>query len=121
MSSSLFPADGQKVDILLRTGINITAATFLLPVGVILYTFVGGIKATLLTDYFHSTVILIIACYFTVKAFTTPEISSIGHLYDLVAAKAEQYPVDGNHNGSFLTMTSHGVSFHPLPPPMDEN
>ena len=29
-----------------RTGIHIIAATFLLPVGVVLYTFVGGIKAT---------------------------------------------------------------------------
>lgn len=94
---------------------NITAATFLLPVGVILYTFIGGIKATFLTDYFHTFVILIIACYFTVKAFVTPEISSIGHLYDLVVAAGEAHPVDGNREGSYLTMTSHGVS---PPPPL---
>ena len=55
---------------------HIIAATFLLPVGVILYTSVGGIKATFLTDYFHTFVILIIACYFTVKTFTIPEIGS---------------------------------------------
>ena len=30
-----------------RTGMHVIAATFLLPVGVSLYTFVGGIKATL--------------------------------------------------------------------------
>lgn len=30
----------------LRTGMHVIAATFLLPVGVALYTFVGGIKAT---------------------------------------------------------------------------
>jgi Na+/proline symporter len=28
------------------TGMHIIAATFLLPVGVVVYTFVGGIKAT---------------------------------------------------------------------------
>lgn len=89
---------------------NITAATFLLPVGVILYTFVGGIKATFLTDYFHTFVITIIACYFTIKTFVVPEIGSVGHLYDLVVAAGNRHPVDGNLDGSYLTMTSHGVS-----------
>lgn len=32
------------------TGIHIIAATFLLPLGVGLYTFVGGIKATLVKN-----------------------------------------------------------------------
>ncbi|KAK2804071.1 hypothetical protein FQN51_002602 [Onygenales sp. PD_10] len=90
------------------TGIHIIAATFLLPVGVALYTFVGGIKATFLTDYFHTAVILIICCYFTIKAFTIEEIGSVGHLYDLVKAASSRHPVEGNHAGSYLTMSSHG-------------
>ncbi|KAF4547828.1 Sodium:solute symporter-like protein 2 [Elsinoe fawcettii] len=100
---------GASAAISALTGMNITAATFLLPSGVILYTFVGGIKATFLTDYFHTFVILIIACYFTVKAFVTPEIDSIGHLYDLVVAAGQAHPVDGNKDGSYFTMTSHGA------------
>ncbi|KAG8626573.1 hypothetical protein KVT40_005518 [Elsinoe batatas] len=89
---------------------NITAATFLLPIGVILYTFVGGIKATFLTDYFHTFIILIIACFFTIKTFVTPEIDSIGHLYDLVVTAGEAHPVDGNGGGgSYFTMESHGA------------
>lgn len=88
---------------------NITAATFLLPVGVALYTFVGGIKATFLTDYFHTFTILIILCFFTVKAFTVDEVSSIGHLFDLLRVAAERHPVEGNHDGTYLTMTSKGV------------
>lgn len=32
-----------------RTGMHVIAATFLLPVGVSIYTFVGGIKATLVS------------------------------------------------------------------------
>jgi Na+/proline symporter len=33
------------------TGMNIVASTFLLPLGVIVYTVAGGLKATFLTDY----------------------------------------------------------------------
>lgn len=89
---------------------HIIASTFLLPVGVILYTFVGGIKATFLTDYIHTFIITIIICFFTIKAFLIPEVSSIGHLFDLVVEAAQRHPVDGNQHGSYLTMTSHGVS-----------
>lgn len=93
-----------------RTGIHIIAATFLLPVGVALYTFVGGIKATFLTDYLHTFTILIVLCWFTTKAFTVPGIDSIGHLYELVMAAGQKHPVEGNHDGSYLTMTAKGVS-----------
>ncbi|KAL2197610.1 Sodium:solute symporter family-domain-containing protein [Corynascus similis CBS 632.67] len=90
------------------TGMHIIAATFLLPAGVVLYTFVGGIKATFLTDYFHTFVITIVICFLTIKTFTTPEITSVGHMWDLIAAAGTQHPVDGNQNGSYLTMTSKG-------------
>ncbi|KAF4257325.1 hypothetical protein KXW28_003122 [Aspergillus fumigatus] len=90
------------------TGVHIVAATFLLPVGVTVYTFVGGIKATFLTDYFHTAVILTIACYFSVKAVTVGEVSSIGHLYELVKSASERHPVSGNHAATYLTMTSKG-------------
>lgn len=72
------------------------------------YSFVGGIKATFLTDYIHTFTILIIACFFTVKVFTVNDIGSVGHLYELVKAAGERHPVVGNHNGSYLTMTSKG-------------
>ncbi|KAE8363799.1 Sodium:solute symporter family-domain-containing protein [Aspergillus caelatus] len=91
------------------TGMHIIAATFLLPVGVTVYTFVGGIKATFLTDYFHTAIILIIACYFSIKAFTFDGVGSIGRLYDLVQAAAQRHPVSGNHDGTYLTMTSKGA------------
>lgn len=94
----------------IRSGIHIIAATFLLPVGVVLYTFVGGIKATFLTDYFHTFVITIIICFFTIKAFLVPEIGSPGGLYDLIVQVGKDHPVAGNHDGSFLTMTSKDVS-----------
>ncbi|KAJ5391174.1 hypothetical protein N7509_006664 [Penicillium cosmopolitanum] len=88
------------------SGMHIIASTFLLPVGVTIYTFVGGIKATFLTDYFHTAIILIIACYFSIKAFSTDQVGSIENLFDLVQAAAQRHPVSGNHEGTYLTMTS---------------
>lgn len=70
------------------------------------YTFVGGIKATFLTDYMHTFIIMIILCYFSVKAWTVPEIGSIGNLYDLVQASSIQNPIATNQHGSYFTMTS---------------
>jgi len=63
-----------------------------------------------LTDYFHTAIILIIACYFSVKAFSTDQVGSIENLYDLVQAAAQRHPVSGNHEGTYLTMTSKSVS-----------
>lgn len=87
------------------------AATFLLPVGVGLYTFVGGIKATFLTDYLHTFIILIILCFFTAKAFTVDEIGSLSNLFDIFQNASLRNPVSGNHDGSYLTMTSKGGIF----------
>lgn len=97
---------------MIRTGMHVIAATFLLPVGVVLYTFVGGIKATFLTDYFHTFVITIIICFFTIKTFTVPEIGSPGGLFDLIVEAGRAHPVADNHDGSYLTMTSKNVSFN---------
>ncbi|TQS32061.1 hypothetical protein Golomagni_07631, partial [Golovinomyces magnicellulatus] len=85
---------------------HVIAATFLLPVGVVLYTFVGGIKATFLTDYFHTFVITTIICFFTIKTFLVPEIGSIQGLYDIIEKLGHIHPVAGNQDGSYLTLTS---------------
>lgn len=55
-------------------------------------------------------VIVIIACYFSVKAFTFDETGSIGNLYELVKAAGVRNPVPGNAQGSFLTMSSKDVN-----------
>ncbi|KAK8242177.1 urea active transporter [Phyllosticta capitalensis] len=99
---------GASAVITSMTGMHIIAATFLLPVGVALYTFVGGIKATFLTDYFHTFIIVIILCFFTSKAFSTDEVDSLGNLYELIKAAGARHPVADNHDGSYLTMASKG-------------
>lgn len=67
-------------------------------------------RCRFLTDYFHTAIILIIACYFSVKAFSTDQVGSIENLYDLIQAAAQKHPVSGNHEGTYLTMTSKSVS-----------
>jgi Na+/proline symporter len=89
------------------TGVPTAAGCFLLPVGVVLYTMFGGIKATFLTDYVHTVMILIIIFIFAFTAYATNEIlGSPGAVYDALVLAAERHPVAGNAKGSYLTMQS---------------
>jgi len=89
------------------TGVPTAAACFLLPVGVVLYTMFGGIKATFLTDYAHTVVLLIIILVFALTTYaTSPVLGSPGAVYDLLVKAAANHPVAGNAEGSYLTMRS---------------
>jgi Na+/proline symporter len=89
------------------TGVPTVAACFLLPIGVVLYTLFGGIKATFLTDYVHTCTILIVLLIFAFTTYTTSsDLGSPGKIYDLLVAAAKAHPVDGNLEGSYLTMKS---------------
>ncbi|CAI5000746.1 AVN_HP_G0101950.mRNA.1.CDS.1 [Saccharomyces cerevisiae] len=89
------------------TGMNTIASCFLLPVGVVVYTLFGGIKATFLTDYMHTCVIIIIVLVFAFKVYATSDVlGSPGKVYDLVREAAKRHPVDGNYQGEYMTMTS---------------
>ncbi|KAI8081683.1 Sodium:solute symporter family-domain-containing protein [Halteromyces radiatus] len=89
------------------TGMNVIAACFLLPLGVIVYTLFGGIKATFLTDYAHTAIlfIIIISFYFTVYS-TSPLIGSPGKMYDLLVASSIKTPIVDNEQGSLVTFSS---------------
>jgi len=41
------------------TGMDIRAASFLIPLGVLLYTYTGGLKATFLASYLHTAIIML--------------------------------------------------------------
>lgn len=89
------------------TGVNNVAACFLLPVGVVLYTLFGGIKATLITDYMHTVVILVVIFLFAFSAYATnATLGSPSKVYDALVAASKLHPVDGNAGGSYLTMRS---------------
>lgn len=88
-------------------GVPTAAACFLLPVGVVLYTMFGGIKATFLTDYIHTVIILVIIFVFAFSAYATNEVAgSPGKVWELLVDAARRHPVAGNEQGSYLTMRS---------------
>ncbi|KAL5333096.1 hypothetical protein BJX70DRAFT_392458 [Aspergillus crustosus] len=72
------------------TGINVYACTYLLPLGVVVYTYWDGLRATFLTDYIHTFIIMIVLVWFSLKVLLVTEIGSIGDLYDLVKALRQE-------------------------------
>jgi Na+/proline symporter len=89
------------------TGVPTAAACFLLPLGVVVYTMFGGIKATFLTDYVHTVILLVILLIF---AFTTyaggDALGSPKAVFDKLHEVSAKTPVPGNSGGSYLTMKS---------------
>ena len=86
---------------------NVIAGIWLLPVGVVIYTLTGGIKATILTDYSHIIIIyaMVLAGLFVV--YTSNDIlGSPDRIYDLLRQQAQLEPVSGNAGGEYLTMRS---------------
>lgn len=97
------------------TGMNVVAASFLLPVGVVIYTLFGGIKATFLTDYIHTVVIICILLVFAFTVFATNEdLGSPGKVYDLVREAAKRHPVPNNAEGEYMTMKSRSAGIFML-------
>ncbi|RUP47702.1 Sodium:solute symporter family-domain-containing protein [Jimgerdemannia flammicorona] len=89
------------------TGMDTIAACFLLPLGVIVYTLFGGLKATFLTDYVHTTVIFIIILSFVFTVYgSSNAIGSPMKMYDLLVTASKAHPVPDNAEGSYLTMDS---------------
>ncbi|KAL7770434.1 hypothetical protein CFE70_000368 [Pyrenophora teres f. teres 0-1] len=89
------------------TGVPTAAACFLLPLGVVVYTMFGGIKATFLTDYVHTVILLIILLIFAFTTYATGDrLGSPKAVYERLQELSETTPVPGNAGGSYLTMRS---------------
>jgi len=71
---------------------------------VVTYTAVGGLKATFLTDFLHTTIALILLIYFSLAVLTNEHIGGLSGLYEKV--KAADVYIPGNYEGSLLTMKS---------------
>jgi len=100
------------------TGMDITIAAFLIPVGVMIYTLVGGLKATFVADYMHTVIIYaVILTFVAMVFFISPVTGGIDGMYEKLAAAADLRPVleptftpgePGNAMGAYLTMASAG-------------
>lgn len=89
------------------TGVPTAAACFLLPLGVVIYTMFGGIKATFLTDYVHTVILLVILLTFAYTTYASGDaLGSTKIVYERLSALSLEKPVPGNAGGSYLTMKS---------------
>ena len=92
------------------TGIDITLAAFMLPLGIIIYTIFGGLKATFFAEYLNTGFIFVVVLIFvTVIYFASPEIGGFSGMYDKLSNASILNPVSGNAMGSFLTLASVGA------------
>ena len=117
------------------TGVNYKLASFLIPWGVILYTFSGGLKATFIASYIHTVVIFAVLITFItivyIKSYSSDLIYSfLNWTITYSTEQCEQIysndpfdpdyvtfydpatyacgPVSGNNGNSYLTMLSSG-------------
>lgn len=92
------------------TGINIFVAAFLIPIGVVIYTFFGGLKATFLAEYMNTVFLFIVVLVFvSVVYFANPQIGGISGMFNKLSNAATFRPVEGNFGGSYLTLASTGA------------
>eukprot|EP00878_Enallax_costatus_P017535 GHUV01018420.1.p1 GENE.GHUV01018420.1~~GHUV01018420.1.p1 ORF type:complete len:502 (+),score=164.21 GHUV01018420.1:1083-2588(+) len=90
------------------TGVNLYAGAFLIPVGVMLYTAHGGLKATFIASWGHVAVIYIALCTFAFLIYAAPNspLGSISKVYENLSQMSTLRPVHLNKEGSLLTMWS---------------
>ncbi len=91
------------------TGMDISLAAFLIPVGVMIYTLVGGLKATFVADYMHTIIIFVVILTFVTAVYVNNDITGgIEGMYHKLVDAAKLNPIEGNAAGAFLTMASIG-------------
>lgn len=94
--------------------LHIVASTMLIPFGVLLYTAVGGLKATFLTDFVHTLILLLVLCYINTSVLVSEQIGGLSGLYNLLVEHDGDRYIEGNYQGSLLTGKSQGALFFGL-------
>ncbi|XP_078446066.1 urea-proton symporter DEGRADATION OF UREA 3 (DUR3) [Wolffia australiana] len=106
------------------TGVNIYAASFLIPLGVVVYTLAGGLKATFLASYIHSVIVHVALVIFVCLVYTSgSELGTPKVVYERLLQASSPVrtcveptthsgqvcgPVSGNYRGTYATMLSSG-------------
>jgi len=95
------------------TGMSVEAACFLIPIGVMFYTLAGGLKATFMASYVHTMLIYVFLLVFIFEIYiANDDLGSAGEVYDRLKlakdANKDLEFLDGNKDGSYLTMASSG-------------
>jgi SSS family transporter len=95
------------------TGVDIYAASMLIPISVIFYTAQGGLIACFVSSWGHVTVIYIALIIFMWKIYAGPsELGSTDKVWENLMVAGAKYEVPNNYAGSYLTMWSRsGIIF----------
>jgi urea-proton symporter len=97
------------------TGINANLASFLIPLGIMLYTLVGGLKATFIASWINSAIILIAVTVIFFRVYvTSPELGSPDQVWERLRFVASIRPIPNNRGGSYLTILSRDSFFFGL-------
>lgn len=76
------------------TGMPVVAASFLLPLNVIVYTALGGLKATFISDWVHTVIIYLILLVSVYKTYcSSPLIGSPGKMWEMLRDIQEIFPM----------------------------
>jgi len=94
-------------------GMNVFAASFLIPLSAVPFTMHGGLNATFISSWAHVTIIYIAMLIFLWKVYAGPsQLGSTDQVWNNLAVAAEKNPVKWNYQGSYLTMWStQGIIF----------
>ncbi len=89
------------------TGMSIYASLCLLPFGIAAYIFLGGLRATFISDVTHTLFLLVFLLVFLFTVYATSDkIGSPSKMVDLLTATGHEYPISNNYHGSYLTFRS---------------
>jgi len=94
-------------------GMNVFAASFLIPLSAVPFTMHGGLNATFISSWAHVCIIYIAMLIFLWKVYAGPsQLGSTDQVWNNLAVAAEKNPVKWNYQGSYLTMWStQGIIF----------
>ena len=70
----------------------------------------GGLRATFLCDYSHTLILMVIILYFMFEVYVSDNlIGSPARMFELLKKAATQRPVEGNQDGSYMTLKSNNA------------
>ena len=86
------------------TGVSKTWCCFLIPAGVLVYTYYGGLRATFLASYLHSSIIYVTLIVFGTTVYisgTTPGIGSTEIVWENLHKSSMQMRIAGGDSGKY--------------------
>lgn len=100
----------EEIPVLSLISLSVYASLWLLPLSVAAYTLRGGLRATILTDYLHTAIILVVILIFWFSVYASGDkIGSPSKMYDLLIVAQKRNADAPTKDNSYLTIRSLGA------------